>query len=292
MPSRGAAQSARRRLVIWLICAGLSGLLLAMPTGFRSAIASGLEWSLFLPVRAVIGWGGRSLLLSVQNRRLTRELASERLEASRLRDAGRENQTLRRLLGLQARAAFDLQPGTVVGRSIDWRGEVLWVRFSGSVQPGSAVASPDGLVGRLARLDGSLGLVETLWHTRVAVSVRNRRSGEQGILRWDPSRPRELTIADIPVQADFRPGDPIVTSGMGEVFPKGIFVGTVLKGEDDPRNQLKLVRVRPLVRPGGITELVLLRERPPEGDATPLYPEPEPTAPGGTALPGEGAARP
>jgi rod shape-determining protein MreC len=262
------------------------------PSSFRNAAASGLEWSVFFPVRAVLGWGGRSLLVGLQNKRLMRELTAERLETSRLREAGRENQTLRRLLGFRSRAGLELRPGTVVGRSIGWPGEVLWVRFSDPVQPGFAIVSPEGLLGRLARLDGSLGFVETLWNTRVAVSVLNRRSGEQGILRWDPSQPAALSIMDVPVQADYRSGDLIVTSGMGEIFPKGIAVGTVLKGEDDPRTQLKLIRVRPVVSRGRVAEVYLVGERPPDGDASPLFPEPEQTVTGSPPMPVDPVARP
>ncbi len=292
MPSRGAPRSTRKRLVLWFACAGLSGVLLATPAGFRGSISNALEWSLFLPVRAVIGWGGRSLLVSAQNRKLQRDLTAERLETARMGEAGRENQTLRRMLGMQARSGLSLLPARVVARSTEWPGEVLWVDAAGVPQTGLAVVSPEGLVGRVARTAGSRALVETLWHSRVAVSVIDARSREQGILHWDPARPGEVSIDHVPLQADFRAGDAVITSGMGEVFPKGILVGYVQGGQEDPGTQLKRIRVRPAVRRGRALEVFLLDERPPLGDATRLYPESGGTPAGAPPVPGGTAGGP
>lgn len=292
MPSRGAPRSTRKRLVLWLTCAGLSGLMLATPPGFRGSISNALEWSLFLPVRAVLGWGGRSLLVSAQNRRLQRDLTAERLDAARMEEAGRENQTLRRMLGMQARSDLSLLPARVVARSTDWPGEVLWIEVAGVPQTGLAVVSPEGLVGRVARTSGTRALVETLWHSRVAISVVDARSREQGILRWDPARPGEISIDHVPLQADYRAGDAVITSGMGEVFPKGVLVGYVRGGHEDPETQLKRIRVRPAVRKGRALELFLLEERPPLGDATKLYPEETGTPVGAPPIPGGTAGGP
>ncbi len=236
--------------------------------------------------------GGRSLLVSTQNRKLQRDLTAERLEVARMGEAGRENQTLRRMLGMQARSDLSLLPARVVARSTDWPGEILWLEVTGMPVPGLAVVSPEGLVGRVARTASTRAMVETLWHSRVAVSVVDARSREQGILHWDPARPGEVSIDHVPLQADYRAGDAVVTSGMGEVFPKGILVGHVLSGEEDPRTQLKRVRVRPAVRRGRATEVFLLQERPPLGDASRLFPEPDGSPGGIPPVPGEPSGRP
>jgi cell shape-determining protein MreC len=73
---------------------------------------------------------------------------------------------------------------------------------------------------------------------------------------------------------------------MGEVFPKGILVGYVQGGQEDPGTQLKRIRVRPAVRRGRALEVFLLDERPPLGDATRLYPESGGTPAGAPPVPG------
>jgi rod shape-determining protein MreC len=292
MPSRGSTASSRRSFLVWVACVAISALLLATPDGVRDGIASALEWSIFVPVRAVLGWDGRSLLVQHQNRRLAREATSARLEIEQLREAGRENEVLRRMLAMRSRALLSLTPARVVGRNLDWTGEVLWLEVSGVAVPGTAVVTPDGLLGRVSRAGGARAQVETLWHSRLAVSVVDGRSREQGILRWDPAHPRDLTIDLAPLTADFRVGDAILTSGLGEVFPRGILVGYVIGAEPETRTQLKRIHVRPSARRGRMQEVFLVNEGPPEGDATPLFPAPEPTPAETPALPGEGEARP
>lgn len=292
MPSRSGPYSFRSSLLIWVGCASVSVLLLASPSGLRSGIAQALEWSVFFPVRSVLGWGERSLLTQIENRRLRRELTAGRLEASRLREAARENEVLRQMLSMSARSEIDLTPARVVGRSLAWPGEVLLAEVHGEATPGGAVVTSDGLLGRTARVSGKMVWIETLWNSRVAVSVVDNRSREQGILRWDPGHPGVFMVEQVPPQADFRLGDPIVTSGLGEVFPMGILVGFVSGEDRDPSSQLKWIEVRPAARRGRAQEVFLIREKPPEADGSSLFPQPERSPKGPSALPGGTGVRP
>ncbi len=292
MPSRGSSASSRRSFLTWIVCAIVSALLLATPPSARDGIATVLEWSVFLPVRAFLGWGGRSLLVQQQNRRLAQEVTGARLEVGQLEEAGRENDVLRRMLAMRSRALLSLTPARVVGRSLDWTGEVLWLEVSGVAATGTAVVTPDGLLGRVVWVSGERAQVETLWHSRITVSVVDGRSREQGILRWNPAHPRDLVIDLAPLTADFHVGDPILTSGLGEVFPRGILVGYIIDAESETHTQMKRVHVRPAARRGRMQEVFLVNERPPEGDAAPLFPAPEPTPSVVPALPGESEARP
>lgn len=292
MPSRGSTASSRRSFVIWIACVAVSTLLIATPVGVRDGIASVLEWSVFLPVRAFLGWGGRSLIVQQQNRRLAQDVTQARLEIEQIQEASRENEVLRRMLAMRSRALLSLTPARVVGRNLDWTGEVLWLEVSGISTPGTAVVTPDGLLGRISRVGVDRAQVETLWHSRLAISVVDGRSREQGILRWDPAHPRDLAIDLTPLTADFRIGDPILTSGLGEIFPKGILVGHVVGAEPESRTQMKRVHVRPAARRGRMQEVFLVNERPPEGDATPLFPSPEPASSAPPTLSGDTEVRP
>jgi rod shape-determining protein MreC len=255
-------------------------------------MASVLEWSVFLPVRSVLGWGERSLLTQIENRRLRRDLTAGRIETSRLRESARENEVLRRMLGMSARSELTLIPARVVGRSLAWSGEVLWAEVSGEAFPGGAVVTPEGLLGRTSRVSGGRVWIETLWNSRVAVSVVDGRSREQGILRWNPAHPGSFAIDQVPLQADFRVGDAIVTSGLGEVFPMGILVGYVVGEKRDPRTQLKGVEVKPAVRQARAQEVFLVRERPPDADGSSLFPMSSPRAAGEPPAPGAPGLRP
>ncbi len=288
MPARGSTLAGRRVFWIWLTCAAFSGLLIATPPSLREQISSALEWSVYLPVRAVLGWGGRSLAVYQENRRLAREAAQRGLEAASLRDAGRENRALRRLLGMQARSTLRLHAGRVVGRSLDWAGEALWVEVAQPGVAGGAVVSAEGLVGRVSRVREGRLQVQTLRHPETVVSVLDGRSLEQAIARYDPAHPERLVTEEVPLPADFRIGDAIQTSGLGEVFPAGILVGFVVSIETDARSQMKRILIRPSSRRGRIQEVFVLEERPPVGDASDLFQVPARVPERSIGLPGDG----
>ncbi|MBD3163365.1 MAG: hypothetical protein GF346_12870 [Candidatus Eisenbacteria bacterium] len=286
MASHASPRAVRSSFLLWLACAVGSIALLATPIEMRRAVSGALEWSVFLPARLVLGWGGRSLLTRLENQQLSEELTYDRLRVSRLEETARENEALRRMVGMTARAELRLVPARVVGRSADWSGEVLWAEHGGGVVPGRAAVAPDGLVGRTVRVAEGRVWIETLWHRRLAVSVVDARSREQGILRWNPADPEELTIDPVPVQGDYRVGDPILTSGLGEIFPEGILVGHVVGADLNPRTQLKRIRVRPAVSRGDTRELFLVRERPPASDGSTLTPIARGASPTPPPIPG------
>ena len=286
MAPHGSSRILRGSLLLWIACAIVSAALLATPPGIRRSVSAALEWSVFLPARLVLGWGGRSLLTRLENQHLRKEITYDRLRVSRLEETGRENEALRRMVGMAARSELTLVPARIVGRSADWSGEVLWAEHHGSVVPGRAAVAPDGLVGRTVRVAEGRVWIETLWHRRLAVSVVDARSREQGILRWDPARPEELAIDPVPLQGDYRVGDAILTSGLGEVFPEGILVGHVVGSEESPRTQMKRIRVRPAVARGETRELFLVRERPPASGGPTLTPTARGSAPSFPPLPG------
>jgi len=292
MSARGPSLTRRRNLIVWLACAAFSVLLIATPVSLREGIARVLEWSAFLPVRSWLGWGERSLALHGENRRLLRELTDARLVAGRLQESADENQSLRRMLAMRARSDMRLIPARIVGRTPAWPGETIWIEVDGLIRTGTAVVSPAGLIGRVATVLGPRAQVTTLRNAQTVVSVIDASTREQAILRWDPARPGGMSTDPVPIGSGFRVGDAIVTSGLGEVFPRGILVGHVVGSEPDPRTQMKRIRVRPAAGGGGHHEVFLLDERPGERDAGDLYPSPGLRDAAAPALPGDPRPRP
>lgn len=239
----------RDRLGAWanpalavVLCLGLW----FMPDAARIRVSRSLEWTLFYPFRWAVSWGEGSLRIRTELERAQRLLMERRWEEDMCREAEAENARLRRLLGFRRRGEFDLLLGTVVGRGRGRLGEQLTILAAdpGRVEPGAAVLSPEGLIGVVNRRDGELVSVDGLNHLGVTVSVINQRNREGGILRWRPES-GELAITGIPMQADWQPGDRLVTSGLGTTFPRGILVGWVTGQRVPVHGALKTVLVRP-----------------------------------------------
>ncbi|MDP6709298.1 MAG: rod shape-determining protein MreC [Alphaproteobacteria bacterium] len=107
------------------------------------------------------------------------------------------------------------------------------------VLKGQAAISGAGVIGRIAEVGerASRLLLLTDLNSRVPVVVEGSRM--RAVLAGDNSaRPRLIYL---PARAQLSPGDRIVTSGHGGVFPPGLPVGTVTTVDDGE------VLVRPLV---------------------------------------------
>jgi rod shape-determining protein MreC len=65
----------------------------------------------------------------------------------------------------------------------------------------------------------------------------------------------------VPLQADVRPGDRVMTAGIDGIFPRGVPLGTVLSVE--PGGQLfHKIRVAPAVDFGTLDQVYLLEHSP------------------------------
>lgn len=92
-----------------------------------------------------------------------------------------------------------------------------------------------GLVGRISGVGESTARVILLTDTSSRVPVTIQPSGQHGLIGGDNTAAPPLTFLE---DADLvRPGDRVVTSGDGGVFPAGLLIGQVAK---DPGGRLRV----------------------------------------------------
>ncbi|MCL2547929.1 MAG: rod shape-determining protein MreC [Symbiobacteriaceae bacterium] len=101
------------------------------------------------------------------------------------------------------------------------------------------VRTPRGLIGRIVQVSASSSELMLLNDTSSGVGGRNLSDGSLGIVRGQGSQNPHLKMINISLDADIRPGDSIVTSGLGDTFPEGILIGTVVSVDNDPSGQHK-----------------------------------------------------
>jgi rod shape-determining protein MreC len=153
------------------------------------------------------------------------------------------------------------------------------------IRDGWATMDGIGLVGRISGVGDRTSRVLLLTDSSSRVPVVVQPSGQKAFLSGDNSM---LPPLDFLEQADkVQPGDRVVTSGDGEVFPAGLLVGSVALGSDKrlrvilaaDYERLEFLRVlrshqaEPITDPGAL----LAPEPPvplPEGFQGPLQPKP------------------
>ena len=55
----------------------------------------------------------------------------------------------------------------------------------------------------------------------------------RSVVDGDPERPGFLRIERLPREANIQPGDTIISSGLGGIYPKGLVIGYVLEKSED-----------------------------------------------------------
>ena len=101
----------------------------------------------------------------------------------------------------------------------------------------------EGLVGRVTGVYSDYSEVTAITDDTVRVSIRTIRSGDGGSLSGMKSG--ELKAYMFDQNSDVIVGDEIITSGLGGVIKKDIYVGEVSKVETDDTEMKKLVYIKP-----------------------------------------------
>lgn len=178
--------------------------------------------------------------LAAENRELAQTLRE-------LAELAEENTQLRRALQMRDRTPADMIPAERVGVDQSPFFRVLNIRIDRGTrfaQPGMAVLSPDGVVGRVDKVFDDYSDVMLVTDARSKIAVEVARNRAQGILHGDSEYG---CIVDVPKDYEVEPGDLIQTSGVDELFPKGHPVGRVVEIEQLVGDQQRL-HVKPEVR--------------------------------------------
>ncbi len=121
------------------------------------------------------------------------------------------------------------------------------------IQDGWATLDGLGLVGRISGVGEKTSRVILLTDTASRIPVTIQPSGQKALLTGDNSGDPLLDFLENPEVV--RPGDSVVTSGDGVLFPSGLLVGQVAQGPD------RRMRVRLAADYGRLEFLRVLRSR-------------------------------
>jgi rod shape-determining protein MreC len=191
---------------------------------------------------AVDAWGGYVALRAVreENLALRRENLRLREQVSRLTEQRQENDRLKKALGFSETAPTPVLVAPVVGEAPVMN--LLTVKIGkgtrDGVQKGMAVASPEGVVGRVLSAAGGTADVLLVSDANFAVPVRVQRSRARAKVMGQGARARPVLVQALRTE-DIEDGDFLVTAGTDGVFPKGLIVGRVT-GLSRPRQGMFL----------------------------------------------------
>jgi rod shape-determining protein MreC len=177
---------------------------------------------------------GLKSLDDLENENRALRLSNSELSATNqtLRGLEAENGRLRNALGYRQKAAFQLLPAQIIGRSAStWFNQITIDRGSADgVRRDMPVLTEDGLVGKTTVVSEHATVVILVSDENCKVSATVENSRDQGIVRGERTSSGAsplVSLVFLPKQANLQPGQKVITSGVGGVFPAGIVVGAV-----------------------------------------------------------------
>lgn len=246
-----------------IACGVLAAVALIMPTWMQEAVATAIRRSVLAPLVSVqqksevvrativsrdsvqkIGAAATGLLLSAP------ELASENIQ-------------LRQLIGLGARlgrgfvAAEVLQMGTLDQ-------EFTMTVSAGSnagVERGTPIVTADGLVGMVQSVDPTFSIAISWAHPDFGVSAMSVDRTAFGIVKPHLGTGAQrwlLELRGVPFRSDLKEGALVVSSGLGQGYPRGIPIGTVISEVQTTEKWVRTYILKPSVLPNTPGPVLLL----------------------------------
>ena len=210
-------------------------------------IIRGISSAIMYPFEKTITVTKNIFSLYRKNTELRNEIVTISFEIQRCANIKRENRILRELYGFKPMIDFSLIHCEIIGKSPGLYNKSLII--DGGLQDGieknMPVISVNGLVGKIIETTQISSEVLTLYNRNSFVSAIDLRSRIQGIVKWQ--RERFLILDDVPLHSDIKVGDTLLTSGMGGVFPKGIFIGRVTQVKESPKEIVMQIEIEPFV---------------------------------------------
>ena len=161
-----------------------------------------------------------------------------------------ENKRYRELLDFKAaHRQFNVRAGSVISRDYGtWSNTmVIDIGSEDGIEENMAVVTPAGGVGFISDVYPHSSRVQLLTDPRTSIGaiVQRPESRVSSVVRGNGNVPTEPQFVNIAKDADILEGDTLVTSGFGSIYPKGLYIGTIVSIHQDDNDFVKYAVIRP-----------------------------------------------
>ncbi|MBI3069231.1 MAG: rod shape-determining protein MreC [Betaproteobacteria bacterium] len=214
--------------------------------------------------------------LKAENARLKeRELASA-TALQQFRSLSSENAQLRELLAVRERLPGQATAAEVLYAARDpfSRKVIIDKGLQEGIRPGQPVVDNIGVIGQVTRVHLWTSEVTLITDKDQAVPVQNLRSGLRGVV-FGVGHDGMLDLRFMPVNADIRTGDRLVTSGIDGTYPPGLPVAEVVNIERNAADMFARIAGKPVAGVASHLHVLVLNwerkapERPPAAEHAP-----------------------
>jgi len=219
------------------------------PEKFVKDTVSWVQGLIYRPARYIAGFFedmSRLTVLYEENRELKMTLAQYAKDTARLNDLEAQNERLKEALGFTERQRqmnnYKYRIAEVYAASPDPFNNTVVINLGekDGIKENMAVMSVDGLIGRVSRVFPFHANVQLLTDLddrsnsskAIAVTIKGKENESFGVIESYDREKGLLVMNKIPRTDEMTVGDVVVTSGLGQLFPRGIEIGEVVSRDE------------------------------------------------------------
>ncbi len=210
-------------------------------------------------------WNNYIFLVNLrkENQALIEQIKELESERSNLIETRLENRRLRSLLGFKHQTPAPMVLARVIAEDTSaWFKTILIDKGSlDGAQRRMPVVVHEGIVGQVVETSKNTSRVLLITDPRSAIDVRVQKSRAKGILQGRGKKFCQLKY--IALLSRIEPGDKIISSGLGGVFPQGLLVGEIVRVEKKKSGLFQYVEVAPGASFATLEEVFIVLTLPP-----------------------------
>lgn len=185
-----------------------------------------------------------------ENERLREDLLVAQRELQLLESLASENSRLLDLREATQVIAGEVMPAEIINVSPDPYSKRILINKGSEdgVFLGQALLDAKGLMGQVDEVLPFSAWILLITDSHHITPVEVNRNGERSLARGSRSTASELELEFVTQTQDMKAGDLLVSSGMGQVYPKNYPVAEVTSVYFDPGQDFATVKARPLAQ--------------------------------------------
>lgn len=236
----------------------VTNVLNTVSTPFQSAFAAIVK-----PINERIVFYKEAKGYKEENERLIKEITEIKIENRDIKSYSEENKRLKNLLDLQGNNAnMTTVAASAVSKDYEkwYKGITINKGKNAGIKKGDPVITADDILGMVNEVGANWARVTTIFDAESAVGARFTRTGDIGVVEGDLELSEEgkCKIEYISGTASIMSGDILVSSGVGELYPEGLMIGTVSDVKVDAMGKIEYAVVEPSVDFDNIYEVLVV----------------------------------
>ncbi|HQV71559.1 MAG: rod shape-determining protein MreC [Xanthomonadales bacterium] len=198
-----------------------------------------------------------------ENRDLREALLLAQVRLNRMSALTAQNDRLKKLLDVQNELGLGVQLARLIDIDLDpFRHRVVLDAGSAQmIKVGQPVLDAFGIMGQIVEVLPNTSVALLITDPTHAIPVMVRRTGLRTIAYGTGAIDR-LQLPNIPISADIKVGDELVTSGLGGRFPMGFEVGRIVEISNDESGMFAAATAKPAAALDRSGEVLLLQDLP------------------------------